>query len=82
MQVYYFDGELECFREKHLSHGVIATIIAIVVLLSLPAYMFAVYFNWIKVCTLNYVVLNSYLYSDVCTYMYASIYVCIYTNAC
>ena len=51
MQVYYFDGELECFGGKHLSRGIIAAIIAIVVLLLLPGYMFAVYFNLMKVCT-------------------------------
>ena len=49
MQVYYFDGELECFKGKHLPYGVIAVIITVVVLLSLPVYVLAITFNLVKV---------------------------------
>ena len=50
IQVYYFDGELECFNGKHLPYGVIAIIISVVVLLSIPVYVLAITFNFIKVC--------------------------------
>ena len=49
MQVYYFDGELECFKGKHLPYAVVAVIISVVVLLSVPIYVLAVTFNLIKV---------------------------------
>ena len=54
-QVYYFDGELECFRGRHLPYGVIALIITAVILLSLPIYVLAITFNFIKVCYSQYV---------------------------
>ena len=47
--MYYFDGELECFKGKHLPYGVTAVIITVVVLISLPVYVLAITFNFIKV---------------------------------
>ena len=46
------------FQREHLPYGVIAAIIAVVVLLSLPAYVLAICFNMIKVCMKLYIVVN------------------------
>ena len=50
VQIYYFDGEHECFKGKHLPYGIIAVIVTVVVLLSLPIYVLMITFNFIKVC--------------------------------
>jgi len=49
MQVYYFDGSLECFGTGHVQYGVIAIIVSVLVLIPLPIYVLAVSRNWLKV---------------------------------
>jgi len=49
MQVYYFDGSLECFGAGHIQYGVIAVIVSVLFLIPLPIYVLAVSRNWLKV---------------------------------
>ena len=49
MQVYYFDGSLECFGTGHVQYGVIAVIVSVLFLIPLPIYVLAVSRSWLKV---------------------------------
>jgi len=54
-QVYYFDGELECFYKEHLYYGVIAITVSVVVLISSMLYVLAISFNFFEVSPSQYI---------------------------